>query len=124
MIALSISRAARRLDEVIALVGKIERRLEAHDEIEQLRVDLARSPRQRAFELIERGARLQRRHRVDQIGDGFRLDQIELAVEERAQRELAGLGKPRAGVHRRCARSRRAARGCRAPLISTTSSPV
>ena len=56
--------------------------------------------RQRAFELIERDARLQRRRGVNQIGDRFRLDQIPLAVEKRAQRELAGLGQPRPGRDR------------------------
>ena len=52
------------------------------------------------FELIERDARLQRRRRVDQIRDGFRLNEIALAVEKRTQRELARLGEPRAGRHR------------------------
>ena len=56
---------------------------------------------QRAVELIERHARLQRRGRVDQIGHRLGLHQIALAVEERAQRELARLGEPRAGAHGR-----------------------
>ena len=51
-------------------------------------------------QLIERRARLQRRHRVDQIGDRFRLHQVDPAVQKRAQRELARLGEPRAGVDR------------------------
>ena len=42
-------------------------------------------------------ARLQRRDGVDQVGDGFGLRQIELAVDVRAQCELTGLGQPRAG---------------------------
>ena len=70
--------------------------------------------RQRAFELIERRARLQRRHRVDQIRDRFGLHQIDAAVQVGAQRELARLGEPRAGLHRRLRRSRAAAPGCRA----------
>ena len=56
---------------------------------------------QRALELIERGARLQRRHGVDQIGDGFRLRQIDPAVEKRTKRELAGLSEAGAAAHRR-----------------------
>ena len=45
----------------------------------------ANGARERALELIEGRARLQRRHRVDQVGHGLGLDEIELAVEERAQ---------------------------------------
>ena len=70
--------------------------LEPRDQIEQRRVDLARSRASACLQLIERRARLQRRHRVDQIGDRFGLRQIDAAVQKRAQRELAGLGEPRA----------------------------
>ena len=55
--------------------------------------------RERSFELIERRARLQRRHRVDEIRHRFGLDQIDATVQKRAQRELARLGQPRAGGH-------------------------
>ena len=48
------------------------------------------------MELIERRARLERRHGVDEIGDRFGLHQIDAAVEKRAQRELARLREPRA----------------------------
>ena len=89
-----------RRDEVIALVGKIQRRLELRDDVEQLLLDRADRRRQRAFELIERRPRLQRRDGVDQIGDRLRLDEIELLIEERAKRELAWLREPRAGVDR------------------------
>jgi hypothetical protein len=61
------------LDEVIALFGKIDGRFESCDEIEEGRVDVGDGSRQRALQLIERRTRLQRRHRVDQIGDGFGL---------------------------------------------------
>ena len=57
--------------------------------------------RQRPLQLIERRARLKRRDGVDEIGDGFRLRQIDPAVEKRAQRELARLGEPRAARHGR-----------------------
>ena len=79
---------------------------------------------QRAVELIERDARLQRRRRLDQIGDRLGLHQIALAVEEGAQRELA-----RAGPAARRRRSPRrtiasSTTGLPCALISTTSSPV
>ena len=52
-------------------------------------------------QLIGRRRAPARRRRLDQIGDGLGLRQIALAVEERAQRELAGLGQPGAGAHGR-----------------------
>ena len=76
------------------------------------------------FELIERRARLQRRHGVDQIGDGFGLHQIDPAVEERAQRELARLGEPRAARDIAAATIARSTTGLPCALSSTTSSPV
>ena len=84
-------------DEVIALVGEIHRRLEARRQIEQLPIERADGPRERALELIERHARLQRRDGVDEVRHRFRLHEIEAAVQEGAKRELARLGKPRAG---------------------------
>ena len=48
------------------------------------------------FELIERRARLQRRHRIDEIPHGLGLHQIHPPAQIRAERELAGLGQPRA----------------------------
>ena len=79
---------------------------------------------QRALELIERRARLQRRDRLDQIGHGFRLHEIELAVEKRAQRELAGLGEPRARGRSPRRRTPCSTTGLPCALISATSSPV
>ena len=121
--AIDVARLLRR-DEVIALVGKIERRFELGDDVEQLLLDRRDRRRQRAFELIERGPRLQRRDRVDQIRDGLGLDEIELLIEERAQRELARLGEPRAGVDRRAQDRAREQPGLPCAEISTTSSPV
>ena len=96
---MSTARVVAR-DEVESLVGKIERRLEPRGQIEQRRIDAANRRRQRALELIHRRARLKRRDRVDEIGDRLRLHEIDPAVEVRAQRELAGLGEPRARAHR------------------------
>jgi hypothetical protein len=95
-----VARLLRR-DEVIALVGKIKRRFEFRDHVEQLTFNLADRARQGAFQLIERGARLQRRDRVDEIGHCFCLNQIDLVVEKSAQCELARLCEPGAGADRR-----------------------
>ena len=126
---LALDRSQRRarfacLDEVIALVRKIERRLELRGQIEQLGVDLGDALGQRAFELIERRARLQRRDRVDEIGDRLGLHEIDPAVEKRAQRELAGLGEPRAQRRSPARRSACSTTGLPCALISTTCSPV
>ena len=94
-----VARLLRRY-EVIALVGKVERRLEPCHDVEQRLFNRADGRGQRALELIERRARLQRRHGLDQVGDRLGLDQIQLAVEKRAQRKLARLGQPRARRHR------------------------
>ena len=77
------------LDEVIPLVWKIERGFEARDHVEELCVELRDTAGQRSLELVECDARLKRRCSRDQIGDSFRLDQVALAVEKCAQRELA-----------------------------------
>ena len=52
--------------------------------------------REFAGEAARRRAHGRRRRRFDHVGDAFGLREIELAVEERALRELAGLGEPRA----------------------------
>ena len=80
---------------MVALVGKVERRLETRADLEQRRVDLADARRQGSLELIERRARLERRHRVDEILHRLRLDQIHAPAQVGAKRELARLGQPR-----------------------------
>ena len=87
-------------DEVIALVREIERRFQLDDEIEQRLADLRHRARERAVELIEGLPRLRRRHRVDQIGDRFRLHEIDASVKKRAQRELTRRRQPRACAQR------------------------
>ena len=110
---------------MIALFGKVDRRLEPRDQVEQRGVDARdRAGRQRAVQLIERGPRLQRRHRIDEIGDRFGLRQIDAAVQIRAQRELAGLRQPRARRHGRGDHDRLSTTGLPCALSSTTSSPV
>ena len=89
-----------RLDEVIALIRKIQRRFETRDEIEQRASRAAIVAVECALELIERDPRLQRSHRVDQIGDRFRLNEIHLAVHERAQGEFARPRETRTSIDR------------------------
>src|SRR6187399_2037399 len=84
---------------MVALVRKIQRRLDSRDQIKQLAVDLSYPLRECPLELIERRAGLQRRHRVDEIRHRFGLDQIETAVQKRAERELTWLRQARAAGH-------------------------
>ena len=81
--------------EIDVLVGKVECRLGERSQLDQrldLGADRARElPRQAARRSPGRG----RRRRVDQVGHTLGLREVELAVEERAQRELARLGEPR-----------------------------
>ena len=86
--------------EVIALVGKIQRCFHERGQVEQIAIDVGNSPGERAFELIERRARLGRRDGVDQVGDGLGLDEVDAAVQECAQREFTGLRQTRTGDHR------------------------
>ena len=110
-------------DEMKALVGKIERRLETSRQIEQLRVDARNRLGQRPLELVHRGPRLERGDGVDQIGHRFRLREVDPPGEIGAQGELARLGEPRAGRHRQFDDATNRS-GLPCPLISTTSSPV
>ena len=112
-------------DEVIALVRKIERRFQFDDEIEQRLADLRHRAGERAVELIEGLSRLRRRDGVDQIGDRFRLHEIDAPMKKRAQRELTWRRQSRARAQRggddafeqdrdcRAPRSRRRLRPCR-----------
>ena len=51
------------------------------------------------MQLVGGGARLRGGCRVDEIADRFSLWQVALAVEKRAERELARRGQPRPGTH-------------------------
>ena len=96
-----LTRRVARFNEVIALVGKVERRFETHGQVEQPAIHARDFGRERPFELVVGGASLERRHRVDEIAHGFGLHQIDPAVQKRAQRELAGFGQARSLSHRR-----------------------
>ena len=73
-----------RAQELDVLLGKVERRLGEHPQLDQRvdqRADLAR---ELAGQAARGGARRGRRRRVDQVGDALGLREVELAVEERA----------------------------------------
>ena len=96
-----LARSVARLDEVISLVWKVERRFQANGQVEEHAVDARDLGRERTFELIVGRASLQRRDGVNQVAHGFRLHEIDAPVEKCAQRELAGRGQPCALRHRR-----------------------
>ena len=83
--------------KVVALVGKIERRLELCDQIEHVGIDGRQAGAQRAVQLIERQPRLGRRGRVDEVRDRLGLDQLPLAVHDGPQCELAAARQPGTG---------------------------
>ena len=89
----------RGVDEVVALIGEVDRGLEAGDQVEQRTVDLADALRDGALELVEGDPGLQGGHGIDEVADRFRLHQIHPAVQECPQRELSRLGEPRAPVY-------------------------
>ena len=112
------------VDEVIALFREIERRLEPARQIEQ-RASIAADPRRSA------SLRADRRRRAPAAASPRRSDRATASactrsmrpLQVRAQRELARLGQPRAGVHRGARRSP-SSTGLPCAQISTTSSPV
>ena len=114
-----------RLDEVIALVGKVQRRFELRaSDRTAARRSRAIALGQRAVELIERRRACSGVTASIRSRDGFGLHQIDPSVQIRAQREFAWLGEPRC---RRPSPPRTIARsstGLPCALISTTSSPV
>ena len=80
--------------------------------------------RQRSLELIERHARLQRRRRGNQIGDGLRLHEIDAPLRNARSVNSPGSREARTGGNGARARSLRSTIGLPCALISTTSSPV
>ena len=84
--------------EIDVLVGKIERRLGEHPQLDERVGERAHLARELAREAARRRARRRRRRGVDQIGDALRLREVELAIEKCALREFARLREPRAEV--------------------------
>jgi hypothetical protein len=85
------------LDEVITLVGEIERRFESCNQVEERRVDLCDAACQRPFELIEGNTSLKRRRGLDQVSNRLRLYEISLSIEKCAECKFAGNGQAGAG---------------------------
>ena len=104
--------------------GEIDAGFEQRDQLQQLLLDRRDAARDRAARLLRGDARLVERGGFDQVADGFGLRQVDAAVEEGAQRELAGLGQPRAGLAARAPRAWRSTTGEPWQEISTTSSAV
>ena len=90
-----------RVDEVVALVRKVQRRFQPRHQVEQRLVDGADRRGGGSFQLVEGDARLARGDRGDQVVYRLRLHQVDAAVKKSPERELARLGQPGAGRARR-----------------------
>ena len=93
--------ARARLDEMISLVGKIERRLEPRDQIEQ-RASIARDPLRSTCPRVDRtrlAPAAASRHRSDRA-TASACTRSSLPFRNARKREFAGLGQPRAGRDR------------------------
>ena len=82
--------------EVEILLRKVERRFGIHPQIGHSRNDRMDVARELADQALRCRARGRRRRGVDQIGDAFRLREVELAVQKCAFGEFARFGESRA----------------------------
>ena len=89
-----------RRGDADVVFGEIDAGFEQRDQFEQLLLERREAARDGAIHLLRGDARLVERGGVDQVADGLGLRQVDAAVEEGAQRELAGFGQARAGVER------------------------
>ena len=92
---------AGALEELDLLLGEIERRLDQQAQLDDLLGEQPDLARERAIERAGRRARRGLGARVDQVGHGLGLRQVELVVEEGALGELAGPGEAKARQTRR-----------------------
>ena len=103
--------------ELDVLVGKIEGRLGEHaqlrDGVDQ-RADFAR---ELAREAAHRRARRRCRGGLDVVGHALRLREVELAVQERPARELAGLREARTELEAAPEHEPERRAGCRGPAV-------
>jgi hypothetical protein len=83
------------------LLGEVEHRLGERTQLDELRSQGLNRRRKLSAEGAQRGARGLLARGFDQVGHRLGLRQIELALEERAAREFAGVGQPRPGVEAR-----------------------
>src|SRR6185369_8977773 len=80
------------------IFGEVDAGLEERDEFQELFFERGDAAGNRAAGLLGGDARLVKSGSVDEVADGFRLGEIEAAVEECPQGELAGFGEAGAGV--------------------------
>lgn len=83
-------------EEVDFLLGKIQRRLHQHAQVDHALDQRMHGLREHAVERTRGRARGGFGAGLDQVGDGFGLGQVQLVVEEGAARKLAGLGHAQA----------------------------
>jgi hypothetical protein len=81
--------------DIDLFLGKIQRRLDAHAQIDQPLDQRMNFPRKVAGQRAHRGTCRRRGLRGDQVSDRFSLHQVQLVVEEGPTRELARFGNPR-----------------------------
>ena len=82
-------------------VGKINVRLDVRERVHQIVAELVDALRQFAGELFVGGGEREFRARMNQIGDGLGLREVNAAVEKGALGEFARLGQPRAVFQQR-----------------------
>ena len=86
-------------EKIDLLLREIERGLHIHAQINQRFGDALHHDGELALQRAHGSARRDARAGVDEICYGLGLRQIELVVQERALRELAGQSAPRAELH-------------------------
>src|ERR1017187_4804765 len=82
------------LEKLELFFGKIERGLDEQAQLDEFFCKRRDLFRERAAERTRRRARRRFGARLDQVGDGFGLSQVELVVEKGTLGEFAGLGEP------------------------------
>ena len=84
-------------DRSFVFFGEIDLVRDQRFQLQHLAAQRLETPRQAAVELLQRAPALRRRPGVDEIRRRLGLEQVHLAVQHRAARELARLGGPGAG---------------------------
>src|SRR6185369_14738707 len=85
----------RAMHRVELLLREIEHRFRERAQLDQPRSERVDRGGKFSAEGAQRGARRLLARGLDQVGHRLGLRQVELALEERAPRELAWLGEPR-----------------------------
>ncbi len=85
------------VDGPVVLLREVDVIAEERQQVHQLLAKVGQPPRKPAVELTKRATPLGPRGGIDQIADRLRLNQIELAVQNRAAGELTRRGRPGPG---------------------------